>query len=136
MVYGDRSLEVTPLVHQRLHKIQDQLFVKVSQAENEIAGFLNRGDTDGAVALMNAVCGKLGTETVTEWRNFWMFLFARFRDGATNRAPTQRVCQPGEKHDCVFRPIPDSFEQGYSPAWYARIVKVYNSPSQYFSCSK
>ncbi len=62
-----------------------------------------------------------GERMTKDWRDFWMRLFARFRDLATTTAPKQRVCDlahGGTKVGCTARPIPTFDEStGYTSDW-------------------
>merc|ERR1719263_2081648 len=57
-----------------------------------------------------------------DWRNFWMYLFARVRDGFTSSAPKIKQCQGNERKDCTSRILPEVAESGYSDSWRQRIV--------------
>ena len=74
----------------------------------------------------------MAQELVAEWRDFWLYLFARFRDGVTLVDGT-RVCRADERHvgaPCTFKPLPDIIEAGYTRAWYA------NSPARHLAFTR
>ena len=59
----------------------------------------------------------------SRWTDFWMFIFATYRDGGIlTPDTTDKVCGPGETANCVAKPIPGDSEVGYTNDWRARIV--------------
>merc|ERR1712083_1061894 len=66
-----------------------------------------------------------------DWRNFWMYLFAGFRDGFTVTAPKSKQCVGGQRKACTSRRIPDAAATGYSAAWYKRIVADSDNKEHY-----
>ena len=67
-----------------------------------------------AVAYLTNYSVTTADQLVVDWRNFWMFLFSRYRDGFTTVLSDVPKCADGNKKDCTSRLIPKCQETGYS----------------------
>ena len=90
--------------------------------DDRAAKLIAAGKDAEAVELVTAFGVTTGEKMTVDWREFWMFLFARVRDGFTVTPPTLPTCKRGERKGCTARPVPQAAQSGYSDAWYARIV--------------
>ena len=118
--------EAWPLIQQRIHSTQAALFAKAEQMDAHAEQMLAADPSSpAAIAAITAFGVHTGEELVEEWRTFWLFLFARFRDGVTI-SPGPRLCKSGERvvgGACTYRQLPSIEERGYSKSWYARIAR-------------
>lgn len=123
MAYGERYAEVMPIVQARIHHFQDQMFAQAAATDARALALVHAGKTEAAVELATAFGVATGEQMLKDWRDFWMFLFARFRDGFTISAPQKPQCAHGRPaKGCTSRVLPETEPTGYSPAWYDRIV--------------
>lgn len=122
MAYGERAQEVYPLVQQRIHTLQDRLFAEVQACDLAASKQFSK-DPAGAVNFISNFAQQTGEQATKDWRNFWMYLFARFRDGFSVEAPSRPICTGGQTSNCTGRPIPETKETGYSEEWYKRVVE-------------
>jgi dipeptidase len=124
MAYGNRYREVYPLVQTEIHKHQRR-FLDETAALDAKATAAYKIDPDSCVQLVTEYCVNTGEQMTRDWRNFWMFLFSRYRDMSTVLPPKLPVCTDGQKtRDCTARPIPvfDEHVSHYTDQWYGRIV--------------
>mmetsp|Transcript_13013 Transcript_13013/g.18186 ORF Transcript_13013/g.18186 Transcript_13013/m.18186 type:complete len:163 (+) Transcript_13013:166-654(+) len=138
MAYGDRYAEVYPVIHEKVIKFQQILMEKASEVERKAAE-LYKEEPGAAVKLLSEFVAETGDSVTREWREFWMYLFARFRDGFTVEAPELPQCKGDQKKACTSRSIPNVKQTGYQADWYARVVsdgdneKHYGIPTKYDS---
>ena len=126
VAYGERYAEAWPLIQARIHAIEGRLFDEVARMDAAAQSMLTH-NRSSAAAL--AAITTFGVETaqalISEWRQFYFFLFARFRDGVT-LTPGPRLCTSTDRtvgQACTYKVLPAVEEPGYSRAWYARIVR-------------
>lgn len=121
MCYGSRYNATYPIVLAEIIKYQDIFFANVAAEEKTLVTLY---DTDPVAAVKQATkfVVATGDKMTSDWRNFWMSLFSRFRDGFTITAPVKRQCKAGERVNCTSRSIPIADAQGYNPEWYGRII--------------
>jgi len=113
---------VYPDIQQKLAELEGAYMAQVADADVGVRAALSSGDAAKAKELMTNFTITAGDDGLTNWRDFWMHLFSRYRDGFTNKAPVLPMCADGKTENCTFREIPDSEETGYTDSWYARIV--------------
>ena len=97
-------------------------------------------DPADAIEMVTQFSVDTGDKATQDWRTFWMFLFASFRDGFTTTAPAAKQCDVAkqERDGCTSRAVPDCQELGYSEAWYKRVVadgdnaRHYGVPVEHF----
>ena len=86
---------------------------------------LYASDPDAAVEYMTSFMEGTGEQLMQEWTQFWMFLFATFRDGDMLSASTGTQCvpgTPGTPAGCTAKLLPNVNETGYTEDWRGRIV--------------
>ncbi|KAL1518719.1 hypothetical protein AB1Y20_003006 [Prymnesium parvum] len=124
MAYGERYAEAMPLIAAKVGEVQRRL-LGAAAATDAAAARLLAADAHSAAAY-DAIT-RFGVQTgqalVEEWRGFWMFLFARFRDGVTLGAPALPLCsRRGNYSGCACKLLPSVREVGYGSRWRARIA--------------
>jgi len=122
IAYGERYDDVYPLVQQEIHKYQAKFFRETSTLDQTAAAMFNNGSHAQAIEMVTKYCETTGDWMTSEWRNFWMYLFSRTRDGYTTTPAKLPQCKAGQTKQCTSRLLPDTKETGYSKEWYARMV--------------
>ena len=124
MAYGERYADVYPVIQDRINMHQGRFFDAVDAMDKKAAALFKAGQTEAAVDAITTFGVQTGEQMTKDWRNFWMELFARFRDGFTVAAPALPTCDRAkqERSNCTARPVPDAAATGYTDAWYQRIV--------------
>ena len=138
MAYGERAKETVPLIVAEIQKYQTRFLEETAGLDAAAAKLYAHGGANGAAEAVEMVT-KYGCETgdqmTKDWMSFWMFLFARFRDGLTVTPGKGRQCDPDvTKHDvkdCTSRTMPSAAQSGYDEAWYARIVADSDNAEHY-----
>jgi len=146
IAYGERYADVMPLVQRKIHFYQDQClfsdnkdscradqFFKTTakiDAEAE-ALLLNNSTASEAIELITEFGVNTGEKMTKDWRDFWMYLFVRFRDGFTITDPVKTQCIGKQRRDCTSRRIPTTSETGYSGEWYARLIADGDNAAHY-----
>ena len=121
MAYGTRYRDIHPVMLRRLHALQNELIAQSEKIE-QAAGTLWLTDPEAAIAMISEFQVRVGQETLVQWRDFWMELAMRFRDGMVIGPPKKPLCKPGQRDGCTMKEFPDV---NFSPApdeWYGRIV--------------
>eukprot|EP00746_Dinoflagellata_sp_MGD_P089058 gnl/MRDRNA2_/MRDRNA2_35178_c0_seq1.p1 gnl/MRDRNA2_/MRDRNA2_35178_c0~~gnl/MRDRNA2_/MRDRNA2_35178_c0_seq1.p1 ORF type:complete len:614 (-),score=114.84 gnl/MRDRNA2_/MRDRNA2_35178_c0_seq1:163-2004(-) len=143
MAYGERYADVMPIVQNKIHFYQDQFFAATAQIDTQAEALLRQNATSAeAIALITKFGVDTGEQMTKDWRDFWMYLFVRFRDGFTVSKPVQAQCTGNQRKDCTSRLVPEVSETGYSKKWYARIVADgdnaahYGVPVEHFESSE
>jgi len=138
--YGERYDVVMPIVQQKIHFYQDKFFEATAAIDKQAAELLQKDPSSTkAIELITNFGVETGEQMTKDWRNFWMYLFSKFRDGFTATAPKSKQCIGKQRKDCTSRSIPDSAETGYSAAWYKRVVEDsdnkehYRVPAEHFA---
>jgi len=123
IAYGERYDVVMPLVQSKIHFYQDQFFLKTADIDKQAEALLKKDPASKeAIDLITRFGVETGEQMTKDWRNFWMYLFARVRDGFTVTAPVKKQCVGSQRKGCTSRRVPDAAATGYSQAWYQRIV--------------
>jgi dipeptidase len=133
MCYGERYRDVYPLVQAEIAKHEDRFFAEVAATDAKAAALAKKGDVAGATAAVTAYTVAAGEKMTRDWRQFWMFLFSRTRDGFTTTPSAKKQCVAGSGayKGCTARKIPDTAATGYSDAWYGRIVADSDNADHY-----
>jgi len=122
IAYGERYNDVYPLIQQEIHKYQGKFFTETATLDKTAAALFREGQEEQAVELITKYCETTGNWMTGQWRNFWMFLFSRTRDGFTTIPPKKPQCKHGQTESCTSRLLPDTQTTGYNKEWYARMV--------------
>jgi dipeptidase len=130
MAFSERYGSARSLVLQRVEEVQARLFAQAKSAETDFVA-LYPVDPVGAIEQITQFSESTGQALVEEWRNFWMFLFATFRDGGIFTAPTTPQCVDGNRVNCTAKLVPNVNEIGYSDDWKARIVEDSDNKVRY-----
>eukprot|EP01116_Phalansterium_solitarium_P023150 TRINITY_DN7968_c0_g1_i1.p1 TRINITY_DN7968_c0_g1~~TRINITY_DN7968_c0_g1_i1.p1 ORF type:complete len:596 (-),score=210.33 TRINITY_DN7968_c0_g1_i1:178-1965(-) len=118
---GERASDAVPLILEAVNTYQQRFFEEVAGVD-KAASVLLESDPAAAVEFVTSYVETAGQQMTKDWLQFWMFLFSRFRDGATMTPSALPQCQGGQTQGCLARPMPTVDEQGYSDQWYQRIV--------------
>lgn len=121
MAYGLRYQEVYPLILERIVQIESKLHADVAVMDAKAATLIST-DPNAAVEALTVFSNQAGQQTLQLWKQFWMSLFVRFRDGFTVTSPELPQCTQGQTTSCTSRVTPVAGETGYSQPWYDRIV--------------
>lgn len=121
LAYGERYRDAYPLIQDKINELQGTFFKETAEVDAK-ATKLYATDPAAAVAYLTNYSVTTADQLVVDWRNFWMFLFSRFRDGFTTVLSDTPRCTPGQKKGCTSRLVPDCQETGYSAEWYARVL--------------
>ena len=91
-------------MQEKIRVTQRRLFSAAAEMDTA-ASALYAADPHSAAAteMITGFGVRVGGELVVEWRAFWMYLFARFRDGVTLMQPRLPVCADGERRQCTVR---------------------------------
>merc|ERR1711865_14413 len=122
LAYGERYADVYPLVQAEINKYQGRFFEETAALD---ATLLKMYETDPASAVQAATdyCVMTGDKMVVDWRNFWMYLFSRVRDGFTTiPGKITAICKRGQTKNCVSKATPQCQTTGYTKSWYARMI--------------
>jgi hypothetical protein len=124
MAYGARYDAVYPVILSEIRTEQNRLFQETAAMDKRITALYAQGKPQEATAAIGEFVATTGDAMTATWRNFWMKLFARFRDGFTVGPPQTPQCDAtkGQKTGCTSRSIPDTQATGYSDRWYARVA--------------
>merc|ERR1712139_532747 len=123
LAYGERYDVVMPLVQQKIREYQDRFFEQTAKIDKQAEELLRKDPkSHEAIELISRFGVETGEKMTKDWRNFWMYLFARVRDGFTVLPPKKKQCAGKQRADCTSRAVPQALESGYSQAWYERIV--------------
>lgn len=68
---------VLPDIKDKLTELEGKYMAMVASSDTEIHAALTRGDVDAAFNMMTNATIKVGDESLQDWLNFWMYLFAR-----------------------------------------------------------
>lgn len=121
IAFSERYGSALPLLQARLYAEQDRMFADAAQAETDFQA-LYSADPAGAIAFITNFMVSEGQDMTTRWTNFWMYLFATFRDGGILLPSTSQQCQGSQTDNCVAKLQPVDQEIGYTQQWRARIV--------------
>lgn len=141
MAYGERYADVMPIVQRKIHFYQNQFFTATAKIDSQAEALLLKNATSEAIELITKFGVDTGEQMTKDWRNFWMYLFVRFRDGYTTSKPVKPQCTGKQRKDCTSRLIPQTSETGCSDDWYSRIVEDganaahYGVPPEHFQSS-
>jgi dipeptidase len=132
MAYGERYQSTYPLILSEIVKFQDMFFESCSALEKTVVP-MYENDPDAAIKAMTKFVVETGEKMTTDWRNFWMTLFARFRDGFTITKPVATQCNVavGQRVNCTSRNIPIATQSGYDDNWYSRIIQDGENDAHY-----
>jgi len=130
MAYGERYRDVFPEIQSKIHFFQDRFF-KETEHIDEVASQKFKTDPAAAVEMVTAYTVTTGEQMTKDWRNFWMYLFSRYRDGFTTAPPPKKVCKGAEKTGCTSRVVPDCATTGYTEEWYDRILTDSDNEEHY-----
>mmetsp|Transcript_10305 Transcript_10305/g.19477 ORF Transcript_10305/g.19477 Transcript_10305/m.19477 type:complete len:589 (+) Transcript_10305:44-1810(+) len=119
--YGTRYRDVFPLITAAIREHEARFFAQTAKIDVEGSALVKAGKTAAAVELVTNFSVTTGDDMIKEWRQFWMFLFSRFRDGFTTTPATMPQCKGGNKKGCTSRLTPAVAASGYSQDWYGRI---------------
>merc|ERR1712039_425659 len=140
LAYGERYDVLMPMVQTKIHFYQDRFFKQTAAIDKQAQALLEKDPkSKEAIDLITKFGVETGEQMTKDWRNFWMYLFARVRDGFTVSAPAKKQCDGRERTDCTSRRVPDAAATGYSESWRKRIVadgqnrEHYEVPSQHFA---
>eukprot|EP00656_Telonema_subtile_P010342 TRINITY_DN1496_c0_g1_i5.p1 TRINITY_DN1496_c0_g1~~TRINITY_DN1496_c0_g1_i5.p1 ORF type:complete len:164 (+),score=42.40 TRINITY_DN1496_c0_g1_i5:94-585(+) len=122
LAYGERYADVYPLIQAEINKYQAKFFAETAQLDESAAALFKNGSDVKAIELLTKYCETTGDWMTSEWRQFWMVLFSRVRDGFNCAAPKLPQCKPGQTKGCTSRVVPHCAETGYSTDWYARMI--------------
>jgi hypothetical protein len=112
--------------------VQATLLQAAAAMEAEFTA-LYASDPDAAVEYMTSFMEGTGEQLMQEWTQFWMFLFATFRDGDMLSASTGVQCPPGQTGPagCTAKLLPNVNETGYTEDWRGRIVADSDNAKRY-----
>jgi hypothetical protein len=130
IAFSERYGSARSLVLEKVEEVQATLFAKAKSAETDFVT-LYPVDPVGAVEQITEFSESTGQALVEEWRSFWMFLFATFRDGGIFTAPTSTQCVNGNRVNCTAKLVPNVNEIGYSDEWKGRIVSDSDNKVRY-----
>ncbi len=133
MCYGERYADAYPVVLAEVERKQAQLINDTARADAAAAALFANGDRAGAIESLTNYSVTTADRTLQEWRDFWMTLFVRFRDGFTVGPSKQPQCDPKrqQKDGCTSRAVPDVGQSGYSAAWRTRIINDSDNKKRY-----
>jgi dipeptidase len=121
IAFSERYATAYPTVIARAADVQARAFAGVERTDADFVA-LWPVDAAAAVELATAFGESTGNGMIAEWRGFWQFLFATFRDGGLLSPSKAKQCGAGETANCTAKLQPESNEVGYDDAWRARIV--------------
>merc|ERR1711881_392679 len=101
-----------PIVQRKIHFYQDRFFQATAEIDVKAGAMLGEGRSEEAIGLITRFGVETGEQMTKDWRNFWMFLFARVRDGYTVNAPLKKQCVGKQRDNCTSRVVPDTVESG------------------------
>lgn len=121
IAFSERYQSAHPMVVQRTLALDATLWTAAAQQET---AFVARYATDpaGAIAAMTDFVDHTGQAAFKTWRDFWMFLFATFRDGGVLTQSKATQCNATHIVNCTAKLQPDSDEEGYFEDWKQRII--------------
>eukprot|EP00931_Biecheleriopsis_adriatica_P073435 TRINITY_DN47718_c0_g1_i1.p1 TRINITY_DN47718_c0_g1~~TRINITY_DN47718_c0_g1_i1.p1 ORF type:complete len:621 (+),score=95.31 TRINITY_DN47718_c0_g1_i1:211-1863(+) len=131
MAYGERYADVMPIVQKQIHFHQNKFFAATAKIDAQAEALLKDNATSAAVELVTNFGVATGEQMTKDWRDFWMYLFVRFRDGFTVTKPAKPQCTGAQRKDCTSRLIPKTSETGYSDKWYSRIAADGDNSAHY-----
>jgi hypothetical protein len=111
--FSERYRETQPIVLAKVDAVQATLLQAAAAMEAEFTA-LYASDPDAAVEYMTSFMEGTGEQLMQEWTQFWMFLFATFRDGDMLSASTGVQCPPGQTGPagCTAKLLPNVNETG------------------------
>ena len=121
MAFSERYSDALPIILSSADAHQRDLLAAQAQLDKDLQA-LAPVDPAAAVELATAFGERAGENVTASWRNVWMGLFARFRDGSVILPSTDRQCVGNETQGCVAKLQPQDIETGYDDQWRARIV--------------
>ena len=121
MAFSERYGDALPIILASADAHQRDLLAAQAQLDKDLLA-LAPVDPAAALELATAFGERAGENMTQSWRNVWMGLFARFRDGSVILPSTDRQCVGNETQGCVAKLQPQDIETGYDDAWRARIV--------------
>eukprot|EP00658_Telonema_sp_P-2_P081495 TRINITY_DN8368_c0_g2_i1.p1 TRINITY_DN8368_c0_g2~~TRINITY_DN8368_c0_g2_i1.p1 ORF type:complete len:591 (+),score=127.92 TRINITY_DN8368_c0_g2_i1:117-1889(+) len=122
LAYGERYADIYPLIQVEIAKYQAKFFREIQEIDSLATSLWRNGSEAAAVEMATKYCETTGDWMTGQWRQFWMYLFARTRDGLTVLPGKLAQCSPGQTRGCTSRYVPDTEESGYTQDWYGRIV--------------
>ena len=134
VAYGERYSDVYPMIQSKIAEYEGKFFAQVAETDAH-ATKLYATDPKAAVEYMTNYTVSTGEQMTKDWRSFWMLLFATTRDGFLTTPTKKAQCKiprgpnakpsadPGKDYkDCTARKIPNTAQNGYTDAWYNRII--------------
>merc|ERR1712039_410719 len=102
MAYGEKYRVVMPLIQKTIHFYQDKFFESTLAIDKQAESLLQESPSSPeAIELITRFGEETGEQMMKDWRNFWMYLFSRYRDGFIVTAPTMKQCTNGERKNCT-----------------------------------
>ncbi|MBN3034753.1 MAG: C69 family dipeptidase [Bacteroidales bacterium] len=106
------------VIHPEIRAAQTELenrFMREVPVMDEKALQVFESDPAGAVALLTDFSASVGNETLTKWKDLWIYLFTKYMDG--------NIKTPVEVPDGYKYHVPTLDQPGYGESWYRRIAE-------------
>ena len=121
MAFSERYGDALPIILSSADALQRDLLAAQAQTDVDLRA-LAPVDPAAALEVASAFGERAGENVTRVWRDTWMGLFARFRDGSVILPSKDTQCVPPQVTGCVAKLQPQDIETGYDDAWRARIV--------------
>ena len=121
IAFSERYATAYPMVLDKVDALQAAVFEAVARTDADVVA-LWPVDAAAAIELATTFGEQTGQGMIAQWRTFWEFLFATFRDGGLLSPSKAHQCGPGETTNCTAKLQPVATEVGYDDAWRERIV--------------
>lgn len=105
----DRWDWIHPEIVDKASKLQNEFDKAVSDKDKELEQLVKTNETAAAITKATDYSLSAADETFKEWKQFWLYLVAKYLDGLV-KYPTGG-------------PVPNFTWPGYGQEWYERIVK-------------